>query len=207
VLSRSRGFRVENLTTGANLEALDPQLPFSFINLAFDQRGRLLVSQESNRGKNGPIVLCSERDDKGAFRKLTPYCEQVTNCHGMCWIGDALYLVGHGPQGAGLYRCTERKSGDAIEKVELLHKFEGGMGEHGPHAVLHGPDGKLYLVLGNHSWVKTDKLASNSPLRRWPTGGQGPDQGKEGSTEDVLLPRLNDANGHAANLRAPGGTI
>ena len=47
----------------------------------------------------------------------------------------------------------------------------------------------------------------NSPLTRWPTGDMGPDQGKPNTTEDVLLPRLNDANGHAANILAPGGTI
>jgi putative heme-binding domain-containing protein len=35
----------------------------------------------------------------------------------------------------------------------------------------------------------------------------GPDQGKPNTTEDVLLPRLNDAHGHAANILAPGGTI
>jgi putative heme-binding domain-containing protein len=35
----------------------------------------------------------------------------------------------------------------------------------------------------------------------------GPDQGQPGTTEDVLLPRLNDARGHAANILAPGGTI
>ena len=50
-------------------------------------------------------------------------------------------------------------------------------------------------------------LADHSPLKRWPTGSMGPDQGKAGTTEDVLLPRQNDANGHAANILAPGGTI
>ena len=40
------------------------------------------------------------------------------------------------------------------------------MGEHGPHAVLHGPDNWLYIVAGNHSWVTCNKLAENSPLRR-----------------------------------------
>src|SRR5262249_41162586 len=65
----------------------------------------------------------------------------------------------------------------------------------------------LYVVNGNHSWAQPDKLAANSPLTRWPTGSMGPDQGKPGTTEDVLLPRQNDANGHAANILAPGGTI
>ena len=81
------------------------------------------------------------------------------------------------------------------------------MGEHGPHAMIHGPDNMLYVVIGNHAWAKVDKLADNSPLRRWPTGLPGPDQGKPNTTEDVLLPRLNDASGHAANILAPGGTI
>ena len=62
----------------------------------------------------------------------------------------------------------------------------------------------MYLVVGNHAWpqigaeiskngANPEKLAKNSPLTRWPTGGMGPDQGKPDTTEDVLLPRLNDA--------------
>src|SRR5262249_40067296 len=103
------------------------------------------------------------------------------------------------------------------DEVKLLHAFPkvklpnggqaGGMGEHGPHAIIHGPDGWLYLVVGNHAWAKPDKLASNSPLTRWPDGQMGPDQGKAGSTQHVLLPRQNAARGHAAGVLAPGGTI
>src|SRR5262249_36916727 len=59
----------------------------------------------------------------------------------------------------------------------------------------------------NHAWANPAKLASNSPLTRWPDGQMGPDQGKPNTTEDVLLPRLNDGRGHAANILAPGGTI
>jgi putative heme-binding domain-containing protein len=81
------------------------------------------------------------------------------------------------------------------------------MGEHGPHAIIHGPDDWLYLVIGNHAWARPEKLAPNSPLTRWPDGRMGPDQGRLDTTEDVLLPRLNDARGHAANILAPGGTI
>lgn len=191
------GFRVEPAVK-------DPgdRGPFSLVNMTFDDRGRLLVSQE-----NGPTLLCTEPDKDGVFQKVTTYCDLVKNSQGMCWVKDALLLVGNGPQGVGLYRCRENKAGDKIEKVELLFRFKGAMGEHGPHAVLHGPDGWLYLVNGNHSWAQPEKLADNSPLRRWPTGNMGPDQGKPGSTEDVLLPRLNDARGHAADILAPGGTI
>jgi putative heme-binding domain-containing protein len=198
------GFKVETVVApGTVIEGeTNAKYRISFVNMCFDAKGRLLLSQEG-----GPIVLASEPNKDGVFQKLLPYCEQVTNCQGMCWAHDALYLVGNGPKGTGLYRCGDTKKADKIDDVEQLVKFQGGMGEHGPHAVIHGPDDKLYVVVGNHAWLPVTKLADNSPLKRWPDGLQGPDQGKPGTTEDVLLPRLNDANGHAANIRAPGGTI
>ncbi|HXG10864.1 MAG TPA: HEAT repeat domain-containing protein [Gemmataceae bacterium] len=213
------GFRVEPVVrpNPKGLEAVNPRtkakLPFSLVNLTFDAKGRLLLSQE-----NGPILLGTEPDDQGVFQSVKHYCEQVRNSQGMCWVKDALLLVGDGPQGTGLYRVRDTDGDDRTDEVKLLHKFKGGMGEHGPHAILHGPDDWLYLVIGNHAWAQIgpeiaknganpEKLADNSPLLRWPTGGMGPDQGQPGTTEDVLLPRLNDARGHAANILAPGGTI
>ncbi|HYT90487.1 MAG TPA: hypothetical protein VEL76_17405, partial [Gemmataceae bacterium] len=202
------GFRVEQ---AVKLPADDPK--FSLVNMCFDAKGRLLVSREG-----GPILLCTDADKDGVLQTVRPYCKQVTNCQGMCWVKDALLLVGNGPQGTGLYRVRDTKGRDETDEVTLLHQFEGGMGEHGPHAILHGPDDWLYLVIGNHAWAKLGpdaaknganplKLAANSPLTRWPKGGMGPDQGKPNTTEDVLLPRLNDGRGHAADILAPGGTI
>jgi putative heme-binding domain-containing protein len=198
------GFRVETVVApGAVIDGeANARFRISFVNMCFDAKGRLFLSQEG-----GPIVMAAEPNKDGLFQKLTPYCEQLKNCHGMCWAHDAFYLVGDGPKGTGLYRCRDTKKADKIDDVELILKFQGGMGEHGPHAVIHGPDDKLYVVIGNHAALPVSKLAMNSPLTRWPDGLQGPDQGKPGTTEDVLLPRLNDANGHAANIRAPGGTI
>jgi putative heme-binding domain-containing protein len=199
------GFKVEQA-----VKRPDDRGPFSLVNMTFDAKGRLLVSQEG-----GPILICTSPDKEGVLQEVRDYCKQVRNCQGMCWAGDALFLVGDGPQGTGLYRCRDRAGKDSIDEVTLLHRFNGGMGEHGPHAVVHGPDNMLYVVIGNHAFARIGpkaapnptKLAANSPLVRWPTGGMGPDQGRPKTTEDVLLPRLNDANGHAANILAPGGTI
>lgn len=208
------GFRVEVVVPSDPPRAHLPQdLPFSLINLCFDARGRLLVSLE-----RGPILLCTSPDQEGVLQSIKPYCEQVRNCQGMCWVRDALWLVGDGPQGTGLYRCRDTDGDDRTDEVRLVHRFAGGMGEHGPHAILHGPDDWLYLVVGNHAWCQIgpdvarpeanpERLAANSPLLRWPTGRMGPGQFQPGSTEDVLLPRQNDARGHAANITAPGGTI
>ncbi len=215
------GFKVEMAAKNPN-----PKDPFSLINMCFDARGRLLVSQE-----NGPILLCTDPDKDGVFQSVRPYCTLVRNCQGMCWIKDALWLIGNGPHGTGLYRC--RQSGEpgatatggngnneVLDNVKLLHRFRGGMGEHGPHAIVHGPDDWIYICIGNHAWAdigpeaakatngsNPERLASNSPLLRWPTGHMGPDQGRTDTTEDVLLQRLNDSRGHAANILAPGGTI
>src|SRR5437870_5894610 len=108
-------------------------------------------------------MLCTDPDKTGVMQTVKPYCTQVKGCHGMCWVKDALLLVGKGPQGTGLYRCRDTKGTDQIDDVKLLHQFPvvdvpgyhkaGGMGEHGPHAILHGPDGWLYLVIGNHAWA------------------------------------------------------
>jgi putative heme-binding domain-containing protein len=201
------GFRVEMAAQNP-----DPKDPFSLINLTFDDKGRLLVSNE-----RGGILLCTKPNKDGVFESVKPYCKQVKGCQGMCWVKDALWLTGEGPQGTGMYRVRDTQGKDETDEVALIHKFpkvavpnygiQGGMGEHGPHAIIHGPDGWLYLVVGNHAWAKPEKLASNSPLTRWPNGQMGPDQGKPNTTEDVLLPRLNDGRGHASNLLAPGGTI
>ena len=77
---------------------------FSLINCCFDDKGRLLVSRE-----NGPILLCTGPDKDGLLQTVKAYCDIVKNCQGMCWIGDALWLVGNGPKGTGLYRCRDAK--------------------------------------------------------------------------------------------------
>jgi putative heme-binding domain-containing protein len=191
------GFKVEMVAKNP-----DPGDPFSLINLTFDNKGRLLVSKENNG-----ILLCTQPNAEGVFQRVKTYCNQVRYCQGMCWVNDALLVVGNGPDGSGLYRVRDKHGDDHVDEVKLLHKCKGSMGEHGPHAIVHGPDGWLYLVIGNHASAKPKKLAANSPLTRWPDGQMGPDQDKPDTTEDVLLPRLNDAHGHAANIRAPGGTI
>src|SRR5262249_1016844 len=138
----------------------DDDRTFSLVNMCFDNQGRLLVSREG-----GPVMLCTEPDAKGVLQKVRPYCTQVKNCQGMCLVKGALLLGGDGPQGTGLYRVRDTTKADRTDTVELPHRFKGGMGEHGPHAILHGPDDWLYLVIGNHAWAQPGKdFAKNSPL-------------------------------------------
>ncbi len=152
VFTVPEGFRVETVVP-STVELLDGKKDpiqsyrLTLVNMCFDPKGRIFVSQE-----NGPVLMCTEPNKAGECQKVAVYCDQVKNCQGMCWINDYFYLVGNGPKGVvGVYRGHEAKSGDRLGTVELVVRVNGGMGDHGPHAVLEGPDGKLYLVIGNHA--------------------------------------------------------
>src|SRR5690606_26636076 len=77
--------------------------------------------------------------------------------------------------------------------VEMLLEFQGGISEHGPHAPVLGPDGLIYVVIGNHSQAK-NRPAATSPYRHAYEG-------------DLVQPKYEDAGGHAVGVKAPGGTI
>jgi len=104
-----------------------------------------------------------------------------------------LYLNGAGKDGKyGLYRCEDPKGDGGFEKVELLREWRGGAGEHGAHAIVLGPDKKLYVVCGNFVDVPTD-LAPTSPHRNY--------------GDDLALKRAEDGNGFGAGRMPPGGYI
>ncbi|TAH38277.1 MAG: DUF1080 domain-containing protein [Planctomycetota bacterium] len=164
------GFRVERVAEGAG----------SLINLALDDAGRLLVSVES-----GGVQRLSDADGDGRFESAETYTDRVTYCQGLCWSRDSLFAVGYGPQGIGLYRVDEG------QEPRFLGGFTDG-GEHGPHAVVEGPGGFLYLAVGNHAQIRAP-WSPASPYRWF--------------YEGTLLPPYYDPRGHAVEVRAPGGTV
>ncbi|MGE5190936.1 MAG: HEAT repeat domain-containing protein, partial [Deltaproteobacteria bacterium] len=115
------------------------------------------------------------------------------NCQGLCMVFDNLYAVGEGPQGTGLYLLPDANHDDRADKVILLNQPRGKMGEHGPHDVVFGPDGWLYHNLGNHAGIENTPQPG-TPCRNYEEGY-------------LLLPKFEDAGGHAVGIKAPGGTI
>jgi putative heme-binding domain-containing protein len=159
----------------------------SVVGIALDPEGRVYVASEGRS-----ITRLSDPDPAsgvvGAFRKVETYTDKIANAQGMFRDGDALFVTGDGPQGTGLYRVPE-----ATRAPELLGRFNGEMGEHGPHAIVRGPDGWLYLAIGNHAGV-AEKISDASPLSPLRYEGH-------------LLPRYVDPRGHATQCRAPGGVV
>lgn len=161
----------------------------SLIAMTWGNRGRLIVSREM-----GGIYNVIDNDGDGTYDAVTEYTDKLKNCQGLCMVFDDLYAVGTGPEGAGVYRLPDVDHNDVADEVILVTKHKGGIGEHGPHDVVFGPDGWLYHNLGNHAWIQNTPEA-NTPCRDFEEEGY------------LLEPAFEDAGGHAVGIKAPGGTV
>jgi putative heme-binding domain-containing protein len=149
----------------------------------------------------GRLIAC---DQGGGLFRITPGLDaeatqvealkvDIGEAQGLLYTDGALYVVVNGgrAQGSGLYKVRDTDGDDQFDEVKLLKKLDGG-GEHGPHAVRKGPDGKLYVIAGNFTKVPAGYDPS-SPHRNW--------------AEDQLLPRNPDGGGHDPHIMAPAGWI
>jgi len=123
----------------------------------------------------------------------------IGRAHGLLWAFNSLYVVvvhefeeDH-PEipTSGVYRVTDSSGDGSLDKVEQLLDLDG-TGEHGPHTLRVGPDGKsLYFIAGNFNQIP-EHFKSRIP-KNW--------------QEDNLFPPYLDARGHANELKAPGGWV
>ena len=170
-----------------------PQSQGSWVSMTFDPKGRLIVS---------------DQDDKGAFRVTLPSKDaaikveslpgfpyepidwgkrKVGGALGLLYAFDSLYLSNM----QGFYRIRDTDGDDKFDEFTLLRKLNPGY-EHSAHSIIPTADGKgLYLVSGNFTRVP-EGTTSLQP-RVW--------------QEDSLLPSIPDPMGHAVGLGAPGGWI
>ena len=178
-LQTPEGFKVESVAS--------PMVSGSAVAFTFDPNGAPCLSIE-----RGPIVRLYDDDGDGRYDRRETITPQMNNCQGLYFHKDVLYAVGVGPEKDGLYRLTDTDGDGVFETAELIRGVNGGMGEHGPHAVALGPDGRLYYNSGNHSHMKPP-IDPASPVNI--------------AYEGELLPHFNDSRGHAAGIMAPGGEI
>ncbi|MCH8043447.1 MAG: HEAT repeat domain-containing protein [Planctomycetes bacterium] len=167
---------------------IDPKQTGSLVAMTFNEFGQILASRE-----NGPLLLIYDKDKNGIVDTVLTYCDKVKNCQGILALNGEVLVTGDGPDGAALYRLTDKDHDGKADEVTTLLKFTGGIGEHGAHKVTLGPDGAIYVILGNHAFVeKTPE--KNSPHHNYYEG-------------DLLKPKFDDPGGHALGKKAPGGTI
>jgi putative heme-binding domain-containing protein len=177
------GFQVERLFTVPKDEL------GSWVGITFDNKGRLLASDQGDKGLCRITLPAAGSQDPVKVERLDL---KVSSAQGMLYAFDALYISVNGGQGSGLYRAKDTNGDDQFDELVQLASFRGA-GEHGPHSLRLSPDGQsIYVVCGNHT-LPPEKIDASRLPTNW--------------SEDHLLPRQWDANGHAVGILAPGGWI
>jgi len=164
----------------------DPHKQGSWICLAKDNKGRLLLAGQRKQ----PITRVTIKDGRVAQEEQLHL--PISEAMGMLYAFDSLYIDGSDGKKFGLYRLRDTKGDGHYDSVELLREWAGGSGEHGAHAIVLGPDKKLYVVCGNFTDLPGDLLPT-SPMRNY--------------ADDIVLPRAEDGNGFGAGKKPPGGHI
>ncbi len=180
-----KDYKVELLYT------VPKQTQGSWVSLCHDPKGRLIASDQYGKlYRITPPALGGSADDT----RVEELPVELGEAQGLVWAFDSLYVVvnrGKKYQ-SGLWRVWSSRGDDVLDSKEKLRTIGEGGGEHGPHAVVPGPDGKsLYVVCGNHT--PPIKYTSTKVPPIW--------------GEDFLVPRLWDASGHAVGIKAPAGCV
>jgi len=99
-----------------------------------------------------PPPAIGDADAETKVEKLGGAAARIGWSHGLLHAFDSLYVtVAEGNKSVtnGLYRLRDTDGDDQNDQSELLFALKGG-GEHGPHNLVVGPDGRsLYLMGGN----------------------------------------------------------
>ena len=149
------GFHVELVRSAAEGED-------SWISLSIDARGRCYLGLDS--AGVGALDLA----DATPFHRLTG-TDDLRHCRGILRTHDALYVVATDSQ--QLVRLIDRDEDGAFETREVLAELPyGSRYGHGMNQIVAGPDGMLYVIIGNDVQMPTNLAASSTygtPREDW----------------------------------------
>jgi putative heme-binding domain-containing protein len=168
----------------------------SWVAMAFDPKGRIVVSDQDDKGvfrvtlpKDGVPNSKIEVESLKGF----PYLpidwgkRRVGGALGFLHAFDSLYMSSM----KGFYRIRDTNGDDQYDEFKLLKKLGVGY-EHSAHSIIQSEDGKaLYLVTGNHTAVPAGVKSLQPPVWK----------------KDSLLQAMPDTMGHAVSIKAPAGWI
>lgn len=161
----------------------------SLTALTVDPRGRLLTAAQHHAGiyRITPPAI-GDADAETKVAKLGGAAARIGWSHGLLHAFDSLYVtVAEGNKSVtnGLYRLRDTDGDDQYDQSELLFALKGG-GEHGPHNLVVGPDGRsLYLMGGNGTPLPADvsvrkPVATKGIDRPMPSGFESAKHSVEG---------------------------
>lgn len=179
----AKDFRVELLYT------VPMATQGSWVAMCFDEKGRIIESDQYGKFyRITPPAL----DGSPSETRVEEIPAAIGEAQGLCWANHCLYAVTNSDKyPRGLYRISSSKNDDVLDKVEQLKVFPPKGGEHGPHGVIPGLDGKsLYVVCGDQTPLP--EINSSRVPKVW--------------DEDMLLPRIY-GRGFMRDTPAPGNWI
>lgn len=172
----------------------------SWVSMAFDDKGRLITSDQYG-GLFRTVIPEIGSKDSVKVEKLNISWDKdslvMGYAHGLLYAFNSLYVVINNRSNpnfktnSGLYRLFDTDGDDQFDKITKIREFEGH-GEHGPHSIILSPDGQsLFLIAGNHTDLP--EVDEYTLPRNW--------------KDDNLFPLIKDPRGHANDRHAPGGWI
>ena len=124
-------------------------------NIDIDARGRVWVCEAYNYGltenqvqePGGKISILEDTNGNGRADKKTIFYqgEDVNIALGIAVLGNKIYVT----RSPHLLVFTDEDGDDKPDKKEILFTGMGDPGDHSAHALIAGPDGKLYFNYGN----------------------------------------------------------
>lgn len=172
----------------------------SWVSMAFDDKGRLITSDQYGGLFRTTIPEIGSKDSVSVEKLAISWDKDslvMGYAQGLLYAFNSLYVViNNRPNpnfrtNAGVYRLFDTNGDDQFDKITTLKEFDGS-GEHGPHSIILSPDGKsLYVIAGNHTDLP--EVNESTLPENW--------------GDDNLFPMIKDPRGHANDRHAPGGWI
>jgi putative heme-binding domain-containing protein len=170
-----------------------PQSQGSWVAMAFDPKGRLIVSDQDDKGVFRVTLPNEGKETQVERLPGFPYepvdwgARKVGGALGFLYAFDSLYMSTM----TGVYRIRDTDGDDRFDDFQLLRKLNLGY-EHSAHSMIPTADGKgIYLVSGNFTRAPKDAVSRQPAVWR----------------DDSLLSVLPDPSGHAVGLKPPGGWV
>lgn len=148
-------------------------------NITVDERGRVWVLEGVNyrrasrdqpdlRPEGDRILILEDTDRDGRADKVKTFDQspEIRAPLGIAVLGDRVYVS----QSPNIIVYTKDADDNIVSKEVLLSGWGGVDHDHGVHAVVFGPDGRLYFNQGNTGFDVTDRSGRRLRSKRTDTG-------------------------------------
>ncbi|MGQ0637472.1 MAG: PVC-type heme-binding CxxCH protein [Planctomycetaceae bacterium] len=175
----------------------EPQVRYPMF-VAFDDRGRLYVAESSGldlyaelqaQTRRCRISRLEDRDGDGRFDTATVFADQLVFPMGLAWRDGRLYVA----DPPDLVAYEDRDDDGRAERRAVVITGFGHTDNGSLHGLTFGPDGRLYLTMGNPDGYRLKKsdgsvlAGKNGALLRVRPDGSDPEAVSRGFTNLVEI--------------------